>query len=315
MDANGKISQGIPIGNDVSLLLAECVLAQVDRALGVKAQQSYRWFDDYEITFDTRDQAEAVLARLRNELNKYQLRLNPIKTQILDLPIATQDSWQQSIRQAAQVKFDNPNQMVNFFNIAFRCRKDFPGTAVLSFALGTLFKLNRPTDDVGRVAQSSISQALLCEPGAAQKAFALLTFWCLNGFDLDKTLLKSAIGQMIKRHGALGPSSDIAWALSFCLEEKISLDKNHGRILSSFDDDCILLQALHLRDAGLLPSGFNIKGLSKRLQEGDLDREHWLFAYEAVRQGFLKKGVIAITENPLFKYVDEESQFLPDAAA
>jgi len=31
MNLDGKISQGIPIGNDVSFLLAEVVLAQVDR--------------------------------------------------------------------------------------------------------------------------------------------------------------------------------------------------------------------------------------------------------------------------------------------
>jgi hypothetical protein len=42
MDANGKISQGIPIGNDISFLLAEAVLAQVDRALDRRDSLSTR---------------------------------------------------------------------------------------------------------------------------------------------------------------------------------------------------------------------------------------------------------------------------------
>jgi len=35
MNLQGKISQGVPIGNDVSFLLTEIVLAQIDRKLRV----------------------------------------------------------------------------------------------------------------------------------------------------------------------------------------------------------------------------------------------------------------------------------------
>ncbi len=298
MDANGKISQGIPIGNDISFLLAESVLAQVDRSLSV--QRAYRWFDDYEIVFDTREQAEAVMAQLRIELDRFQLRLNPVKTKILQLPEPTQDEWHEGLFQASRIKFTNPYQMVNYFDVAFRYRQQFPETAVLLYALGILFKVKCPKDEVGQIAQSCITQALLCEAGAAQKAFALLSFWRLNGFSLNKELLKTAIGLMITRHRARGASSDVAWALSFCLQEKISLDKRVGRVLSDFDDDCILLQALHMRAEGLLPSGFNTKRISKMLNAADLDREHWLIAYETVRYGFLKESEVAVKANPLF---------------
>ena len=64
MDLDGKVSQGIPIGNDISFLLAESVLAQVDRAISVPAHRSFRWFDDYEIAFDTYDDAEVCVRRL-----------------------------------------------------------------------------------------------------------------------------------------------------------------------------------------------------------------------------------------------------------
>ena len=77
MNADGKISQGIPIGNDISFLLAETVLAQVDRRLRFPAERSYRWFDDHEVAFDSRAEAEAGLKRLNAELAKFRLRLNP----------------------------------------------------------------------------------------------------------------------------------------------------------------------------------------------------------------------------------------------
>ena len=46
MNLDGKISQGIPIGNDVSFLLAEVVLGQVDRILAQQYTRAFRWFDD-----------------------------------------------------------------------------------------------------------------------------------------------------------------------------------------------------------------------------------------------------------------------------
>ena len=50
---------------------------------------------------------------------------------------------------------------------------------------------------------------------------------------------------------------------------------------------------------GLLPKGFSTSGLSKLLRNCDLDREHWLITYEAVRQGFLKDSE-GVKNNPLF---------------
>ena len=47
MDLDGKVSQGVPIGNDISFLLAEIVLAEVDRAVRLPAGRAYRWYDDY----------------------------------------------------------------------------------------------------------------------------------------------------------------------------------------------------------------------------------------------------------------------------
>jgi hypothetical protein len=64
VNTDGKVSQGIPIGNDISFLLAELVLARVDKTLKLARNRAYRWYDDYEIAFDTREQAEKTLLRL-----------------------------------------------------------------------------------------------------------------------------------------------------------------------------------------------------------------------------------------------------------
>jgi hypothetical protein len=197
-------------------------------------------------------------------------------------------------------RFWSPYDVVKYFDAAFRLREQYPDEPVLLYALGILFKIACPSDKVGRIAQSCITQALLCEPGASQKAFALLTWWHLNGLVLDDVLIANTVNQMLIRHEAIGFSSDIAWALSFCLDQHYVLSKRAGKILSGFDDDCIALQALHMHSNGLLPAGFHTKHIVKALKDADLDREHWLLAYEALRHGFLTVSAAAVRKNPLF---------------
>lgn len=183
---------------------------------------------------------------------------------------------------------------------AFRIREQFPESPVLIYALGSLFKIARPGFEVGRVAQSGVSQALLAEPGAAQKAFALMTYWHLNGFSLDRQLLASTINRMIHRHAALGVSSDVAWALAFAIEQGMELDATAAKVLAGCENDCVLILALDAYARGLIPKGFSLKRVDALLSSATLDGEHWLVAYESVRHGFRTVCQSMVAVNPTF---------------
>jgi hypothetical protein len=299
MDADGKISQGIPIGNDISFLLAELVLSQIDIKLKVSAERACRWYDDYELAFDTRHEAETALKQINRELRKFHLRLNPKKTSILRLPQPAGDDWQRALLEAGKRGYGRPRQVVEYFDRAFALRNQYPESAVLSYALGMLFGTVCPSIGTGAVLQSCITQAVLCEPGAAQKGFALLTFWRLNGFVLDHQLLVRTINLMIVQHQHSGVSSDISWALAFALENGLQLARASARVLSNSDDDCVIIQALHLNSAGLLPVGFELKPIQKIVGAAEFDREHWLLCYEATRKGFISPPA-SMKKNPLF---------------
>jgi hypothetical protein len=301
LDLQGKVSLGVPIGNDISYLLAEIVLAQVDRALRVPADRAYRWFDDYEISCDTIQEAERVLLRLTGELRKFRLRINANKTAIRSLPMPAQEEWQQILMAESRGSFVRPDAMVSYFDAAFRLRARHPESQVLTYALGLLFRIPRPHLRVERVAFSCLTQALLSEPGVAQKAFSLLSFWILNGLPLERRLLARTIGRMMEHHRASGVTSDVSWALAFCIEHSIALSPTAGEILSKCDDDCIALQALHCKSAGLLKRGFKTKQIARLVKDVDLDGPHWLLGYEALRQGFLNDSATSVNSNSLFK--------------
>jgi hypothetical protein len=94
-------------------------------------------------------------------------------------------------------------------------------------------------------------------------------------------------------------SSDVAWALAFCLDLKLSLKRPAGIVLSNSEDDCITIQSLHMHSLGLLP-GLDRKKIAKFLKKADLDGEHWLAIYETLRQGFLTDNASAVAANSLF---------------
>ncbi|PYQ57456.1 MAG: hypothetical protein DMF53_22685 [Acidobacteria bacterium] len=293
MNMQGKVSQGIPIGNDLSFLLAEVVLAQVDKKLGVRPEQAYRWFDDYEFACRTRQEAEEILVRLNRCLDSYRLRVNPKKTTILELPEPAGDGWQDEIRALSGAAFGSAASMVSYFDHAFRSRSRHPDHPVLLYAMGTLFKTRKPRADVRKVAESCITQAILSEPGCAQKAFALLTFWEMNGVVFDRDVLTVTIDKLIQMHDSRGVSSDVAWALAFCIQHGMRLGRDSGRALAYVEEDAVAILALHASALNLLP-GFTTKVLVKLLKATTGDDEHWLLLYEAVRQGFLPtvQGVV-----------------------
>jgi hypothetical protein len=242
MDLQGKVSQGIPIGNDISFLLAEVVLAQIDRSLKLRPKQGYRWYDDYEIPCSSRSEAEEILGRLTRLLETFKLRPNPSKTQILELPVPAGDGWHEELHSLSKYSFFTTNGMVSYFDHAFRLRKMYPDDPVLMYAIAVLFSVRNPDPAVQRVAESCISQAILSEPGCAQKAFALLTYWEVNGSNFDRTLVIATVDRLSMLHESRGLSSDIAWALAFAIQNQLRLGKTVGVTLSRLDDDAVALQ-------------------------------------------------------------------------
>jgi hypothetical protein len=300
MNMQGKISQGIGIGHDVSFLLGEIVLAEVDRSLSLAPDKCYRWYDDYEIACDTAEEADRVIDQLSRALQNFNLRLNWRKTRAEKLPAQSQDEWQHELASESGRRFKSANDMVEFFDAAFRLHKKQPDAPVLLYALGLLFKVSHPSEWVARVGQSCVTQALIGEPGCAQKAFALLSFWALNGVPLDHALLRRSVEQLVLRHSGIDFSSDVAWSLAFCIERQIQLGKKAAKTLSILTDDCIAIQALHAHADGLLPQGFSKIAIAKGIANEDLEGEHWLLAYEAARHGFLPGPVGIVKANPLF---------------
>ena len=299
MNSQGKISQGIPIGPDLSFLLSEIVLSQVDDSLGLATDSAFRWVDDYEVACRSVDEAEGWLAAFQRELGKFRLRVNPQKVSILPLPQAASDGWQSSLRDAVKRPLARPQELLAYFDEAFRLRERHPESPVMNYSLGLLFRVQSLSDHAATVAQSVISQSMLSEPGCVQKALALLTFWSLNGMPLNRNLVGRTISEIVLQQRQRGLSSDVAWGLFFCLANKLKVDPKAIAALEGCTDNCITLLALHMRSEKLIPAKFRAKALAPSVKAGDLEGADWLFLYEGERMGFIKPTPSA-SKHPVF---------------
>ena len=75
--------EGLPVGPDPSAVLANAVLAEVDRALERLGAPHLRWVDDLVVGVDGSRGAAAVLEVAREALDRVGLRLNDEKTRLV----------------------------------------------------------------------------------------------------------------------------------------------------------------------------------------------------------------------------------------
>jgi len=90
--ANDSRTNGIPVGSAVSDLIAEIILAKIDRDVSIKLKTlriefiGTRFKDDYRILSKSEDESKIILKCLAEELCNFNLLINEHKTIILLLP-------------------------------------------------------------------------------------------------------------------------------------------------------------------------------------------------------------------------------------
>lgn len=137
--ANHKQTNGIPIGPVVSDIIAEIVLAGVDKSFSeneeIKKMDfiSIRYKDDYRFLVNTKEDAEYILETLEKELQKYNLWLNKEKTNIYKMPAGLERKWKKEYNMNCDLS--NKITMSKFqdaYNYLIEIEEKYPGTAMLS---------------------------------------------------------------------------------------------------------------------------------------------------------------------------------------
>jgi hypothetical protein len=138
---------GIPIGPDTSLLMAELIMQRCDETLltNLPKLRGHRFIDDYELSFQTRTEAEDAFHLLDACLADFELALNPKKTRVLELPLPLEVPWATELKEFNFSRGSQPGQAAdlnNYFSKAFALHSSNPSEPVLSFAVAKLRGMN-----------------------------------------------------------------------------------------------------------------------------------------------------------------------------
>ena len=138
---------GIPIGPATSNILSELLLHPVDAALRNK-YTFMRFIDDYRCYCASRNEADAFIVALENQLAVYGLQLNASKTSITPLPATTNDPWVIQLRTLLDaISVSQPSTMGGLFDLATSLQAKWPNQNVVKYAARALAR-QATTDDL-----------------------------------------------------------------------------------------------------------------------------------------------------------------------
>lgn len=136
---------GLPIGPGVSNLLSELVLSCLDKEL-LRNQHFdyYRYIDDYVCFVDDLDEAHEFITTLSNVLHQNGLRINPLKTRIVELPEPIEPIWMLDLYSKIPRINDGDyygNKIIRFLDYALVIAKKNPVQGVMKYAFKCILNI------------------------------------------------------------------------------------------------------------------------------------------------------------------------------
>ncbi|MFC9710608.1 reverse transcriptase domain-containing protein [Paenibacillus sp. NPDC056933] len=297
---------GIPIGPDSSLVISELIGAAIDKQIYLETKaQGIRYLDDMYFFFNSISDAEEALTKIQNITKIYELEINPEKTQIYSLPLALEPDWTSEIRNyrfRSSIKGQRTD-LVTFFSKAYEYSRRYPNDYILKYSLSRMKHIivqeaNWP------LYQSLILNAMIAEPSVLPTATEIFIKYKNLNYDLNYKELEQTINNIIFHHSKLGHGYEISWSLWLAKNLRLKINRASAKQISQMDDCISMLTALDLRDKGLIPSGLSTTDWNKYLKPEALYEEHWLFAYEAVKKGWMTPRNNYLLSDPFFSILN-----------
>lgn len=293
---------GIPIGPDSSFLIAEVIASRIDerlqKELGTDLHE-VRYIDDYHLYFRTRADAERALAALHTVTRSFELQLNGLKTEIVELPESIEPAWKTDLR-LLRIRSDaRATGIKAYFDRAATLAHAFPTDSVLTYAVRKIthyMGLLKPHE--WEVCRSLMMRCCLGEPTMLP---VLLPMFGVEPQSWTYDELQLLLTELCLYHAPLQHGFEVAWSLWTARSLRIALSAEVAAVLRKVDDDIVALVALDLEAEGLL-SATNSSLWKSRMTAEALYSDHWLLAYEALVKGWLpsKDGTDYVAADPFF---------------
>ena len=311
-NCNERQSIGIPIGPDVSFLLAELIGCRIDseiqKSLADISHECIRYYDDYYFYLNSLGDADNVLKKVQKILYEFRLETNEFKVHINELPFKYVDDWSLTL---SSFKFNSANnyELRNYFSqlISLLDKNKKQSSWIIDYGLQRFeygnVKIKRNHFDIFL---TFLLQLLLFEPSNIDQIFKILLSYEYYLNKKRKEKIEIVLNQIIEEHSILNHSFEVSWALWYYKSFRIKCHRDFLTLVLESNDNISKLIALDIIDCKLFKGRKPaLANLTTSLNSNSLFNEDWLIAYEAYRKGWLNFGTRKILDlNEFFEILN-----------
>ena len=287
-------TNGILVGNAVSRIVSEIILCTIDEQISKKFPNisCCRFVDDYYIYTSNSSQIQEIISYIRTCLAQYELSLNENKLKITEGPFLYGNPWVEEIKQCIHLQ---PDVFLTKLIIEYNKSKDI---SILKYGLKVI-EHHHYTKSNWPAMQSRLINLWTRFPSLSDRIISI--FW--KNKDLIKVnALKRAIYSVIDESILLNREQELIWAVWFVKVFDISISQNYiTKVLKTTNELAIIIMldivhALGQENAPtILQQRRNLHNLLKNEDTDDKGNPnslmwtaHWLLAYEATKNQWLK---------------------------
>lgn len=306
MGLQDRQTMGIPIGPDTSHIISELIGTAIDKelfdALG-HWPAGFRYVDDFYLFFNTRDDAEKVLALLTKIINSYELQINASKTKIIEVKELVEESWKYNIKKLSisHERQSQRNDIHNYFEVIFKLEQKFKDESIIKYALKQI------CSSVIKKSNWSIFEAYLFKcgygfPNTLQVITNILsTYYNLN-YKINKKAVERFCNNLIMSHAIADHHGEVSWLLWLCKEVNVKIKREAVREVEQMSSSVCKLIILDLYHSKIIKHSILTDNLKYICKKESLYSPDWLITYEAGRRFWLKnKNINFIKESDFFK--------------
>lgn len=301
-------TNGMPIGPDSSIYIMELVLSEIDHSCDL-AHRSMRWYDDYEIYAESRQECDTIRSQIEKSLYDLGLELNNKKMVIEELPVRIEDAWLDRIRKIKDWIDDKRNYVsqnppvprrrivYQISDLLHDVLRDNEAKPVLKYALKLIEHMPKVESISGHM-HDMFMYFMQLEPRITPWCIRNMVLWSEAGCPPDTEKLTRSIERLIVRYSARYVALEIAWCLWAALVFDLNLRNEIIEEVFKVNDDVCLILLLDLRRRNQVSDSLKFREVVQCYDGEWFCGEHWLFCYEMSRLGWLDKEIKATKPVP-----------------
>ena len=289
---------GVPVGPDVSRLVAEGIFAAIDEEFQKRCTVTdcdvIRHVDDIWIGANSHAHAEEALWRYREAIRAFELDINESKTHIYSDDFRFTDSWPTDISEKIDYALESERRVEErlrtALEYAFKLTSSGSDDGVAKFVIRYLDQSGCMTNHWDTV-EPYLKRNAVHFGHSLDYVSRILVWKKLTGGGLDESKWSDILLSSLGKHGRLGNDSEVCWTLYATEKLGIIVDDEVTRIIVENCGALSLTAALNLADMKL--AGSTAFGVAKEvLSSEDGSGAFWPTILEWTSRGWVSHDQI-----------------------